>query len=116
MLVSTIAQAEQLKTAARKIAEEFKASPQSWTKRVWATDSKKQQVAVTSPEASCWCLLGAFRREIPKIYDANYEGVTIKRLIDNYFPESLGIVGWNDRPERTIEEVIAKLEEIANDE
>ncbi len=80
---------------------ELLSSPDKWVKTKWAADLLKRPVDPCSPDAVCFCLLGAI--------DFCYrEGTDVKDEVRNKIRKYIGrasIMLWNDAPERTFEEV-----------
>jgi len=91
----------------------------AWIKGETARTGNNRTVASNSKDAVCWCLLGAVTRirEELQIFDYAY-WVSIRAILtkamsevdtiysDNSFP---AMAAWNDRPERTKEEVLSAL-------
>lgn len=78
--------------------------PKHWTQEAFARDKDGQQVDESSPDAICWCVVGACRKlytpeERTKIYD---------RLRSEVPHEA--IMAWNDTS--THEVVLAKLKKL----
>lgn len=77
-----------------------------WTQGVCARNSEGEEVDVDSPEACCWCILGAVGIAADKNESINQQAFT------SYFMKKWGGISvWNDNPNRTKEEVVALLEE-----
>lgn len=79
-----------------------------WTKGYDAQDISGERTSPMSEEAVCWCLAGALHRcylpeQRQEIQDKI--GLNISILFAS-------IVGWNDMPDRTFEEVKALVEEL----
>jgi len=60
------------------------------------------------PTGDCWCALGAIMRVGNFASDINAPSIVLRRLIGEEF-----VADWNDDPERTQAEVVAKLREAA---
>jgi hypothetical protein len=88
---------------------ELLADPKFWTKGAYARDNKGQTCDVRSPEAVCWCMVGAAMR----CYGAAYQ-TAIERLYARAFSVwqyYCSFTVWQDRPARTHAEVLAFLKE-----
>src|SRR5688572_12664424 len=78
----------------------------AWTQGWFARDKSRCHVAVESSAAVCWCAAGAIERASPPTlyWDA-------LNALARVLPTSIAV--WNDSPERTQAEVVAKLREAA---
>lgn len=92
-------------------ARELIATPESWTKGVFARDASGAKVASSNLQAVCWCLKGALSvaataccmgDEFEPLMDAE---VLLEKLLGGR-PVAL----WQDETQRTHEEVIALLD------
>lgn len=115
---------------ATKIAAELRAEPHRWTREANARTIEGDKTSVASDSAVCWCLGGFVARELspraPTSLDCYYlsvEMASLKVALENAIlregfspgmdePTQL-VVAWNDRPGRTVEEVIALLDAMA---
>jgi hypothetical protein len=85
----------------------------AWTQRVFARNAEGEETGLSECRgpAVCWCALGA----ISKI--AGNDDLLVERaeyaLMRLLRCEVDGIANWNDAPERTQAEVVAKLREAA---
>lgn len=91
------------------IADAFESHPWTWGREWVATDASGNPVAIPSDRAVRFCIVGAVHR-------CKSVGVASSRALD----QALNLLGnnaaqgvWNDAPGRTVEEVVAKLREIA---
>lgn len=81
----------------------------AWTQKHIRLNAEGRYTANGS-EAVCWCVVGATMA---------VTGIVASMAADRYFAEFLGETGvdaverWNDAPERTQAEVVAKLREAA---
>lgn len=75
---------------------------EKWTTVYTSRDKNGVVTSVLSPNAVCWCMLGA----IEKCYNNSKQPI-LSRMYDS-IPTSIGI--WNDT--HTYEEVVAKLKEL----
>ena len=78
--------------------------PKHWTKDAFARNKDGQEVDESSPDAVCWCVVGACRKlytyeERKKIYDRLRPAVPYNVVMD-----------WNDNNTHAI--VLAKLKEL----
>jgi hypothetical protein len=96
------------KQVARSIVEELQAYPLHWCQWNSAIRSDGSKTRVNDPEAVAWCLWGHVckREPFPSI-----------DMLEAFWP-LLGstIPVWNDRPGRTVEEVIQVCEKVINDD
>ena len=83
----------------------------AWTQGALAKAADGEWVdSGLSPAASCWCLLGAVERGGGNpVWSAARRVIATALGVD----EREGIPTWNDAPERTQPEVVAKLREAA---
>lgn len=85
-----------------------------WTKEALARNAEGKTVEPEDDDATCWCLMGATDRAAAdggSPWQVAYQARDI-------FRQSMGgelfcIPDWNDAPERTQDEVVAKLREAA---
>lgn len=82
---------------------ELIATPDKWTKGEMAKDADGFPVFSTQDSAVCWCLLGAINRACG--IDAN-RVVIFNKL---GFKKINELTDWNDAPERTHSDVLARL-------
>lgn len=94
---------------------------QGWTQGTYARNKDNEEVFHDSSEAVCFCLEGAIIRSIHENNFLNDEKILlynlqtiIKNNIQNrkygyYYPST---VCWNDKPERTKEEVLNLFDNI----
>jgi len=78
--------------------------PKHWTQGELAEDKKGRPVDPDSPDAVCWCIIGACR----KLYTRNERHPLYNKLRQNIPVAS--IVQWNDS--NTHATVLAKLKEL----
>lgn len=92
--------------------------PSAWQKCCYATSAEGFDVAPESPDAVCFCLVGAIRRVCPS---ADF---TVLQCLMETASKSLGllpappdgwtlpftITRWNDAPSRTHEQVLKTLD------
>jgi hypothetical protein len=98
--------AQTLREAADLIEPEGK-----WTQEAFARDVAGNKLTFgISEDAACWCLLGAVERASNSAFAAFRITKFVRRAIggDENDPDY-----WNDAPERTQAEVVAKLREAA---
>jgi len=99
---------------AADIAHEYRTSALRWTQRAWARNEIGKNVHYSDPEATCWCLGGAIKRRVPyyacdRIFQAFGRALVELRTS---WPSS-DFVGWQDQPERTVGDVIALCDKVA---
>jgi hypothetical protein len=82
----------------------------AWTQFVFARDKDGKRVGARHESATCWCASGAIIRAGggPDTWSAVRAWAALLSVIGN-----LIIPNWNDAPERTQAEVVAKLREAA---
>ena len=73
--------------------------PSKWTRYTGARDMRGNKISISSPDAVCWCLMGA----VHKCYNLE-EQEEILDKISNYLKPII-ITDWNDNCLRTFEEV-----------
>jgi len=80
-------------------------TPEKWTQRVFARDSAGRQCGDGSPDARCWCLLGALN----SLYAPYF---VCPDTVLRYVHLAIGddpIDAWNDAAGRSHHEVLAAL-------
>jgi hypothetical protein len=92
--VSKLSVADVLERAANLIEPEG-----AWTKEDYV-----------GPSGTCWCVLGAIKRAGDFANDLNPAAEALRAALGVGYG---GIPDWNDAPERTQDEVVAKLREAA---
>lgn len=114
------------KQFAKKLALELRKHPERWGQTFFATDAHGVFTSPSSPTAVCWCLTGFIRRDIAPEGLVSIQTPHAKAIADvlGIKPESRayggieppsypGVVRWNDDPQRTVGEVIAMLDKVA---
>lgn len=91
-----------------------------WTQGEMAEDRAGRPVGSTSHEACRWCLLGALRAAGAPADDSIFSALhrALRRRCAKESPSggvALSLVAWNDAPERTRDDVISLLKEVAED-
>jgi hypothetical protein len=79
-------------------------SPEKWTKGEYARDANGKPCPAWSEDAICWCLEGACSSILPRTLDWHPRYRRLERELEKYLP-LLGLVEWNDEPERTFEDI-----------
>jgi len=79
---------------------------QGWTQKANARMADGKEVNSLAPEAVSWCAGGAINKAM-RCYE-DYETCWVFRAV----VPNQDIVAWNDAPERTKEEVLAKFDEV----
>lgn len=79
---------------------------QGWTQKANARLAYGKEVNSLAPDAVSWCIGGAISRAMR--CDEDYQ----TRWAFSAFVPNKDIVAWNDAPERTKEEVLAKFDEV----
>lgn len=83
-----------------------------WTQKANARDEDGLSTSCRGEEATCWCMAGSVFREAGILDDEAYEA--LKAVLPP--APRIGfdrVVAFNDAPERTQAEVVAKLREAA---
>lgn len=89
--------------------------PKAWTKDFYAYDKNHKTCSSTSPDATCFCLIGGVTKAAHDLGSIQYADVRhallfVNRAIaPNRDPDGVSTAVWNDRPERTLPEVRAVL-------
>lgn len=97
------------KTVAADIAQELRQHPERWTRGCEAKDQYGDSVEPDCKDAVCWCLVGFInKRDIPTPCMASLSAEFRKRIGSN------NIGKWNDAAERTVDDLIALCESVAN--
>lgn len=101
---------------AADIARDFREDASRWTQRAWSRDANGVGTYEHSEDAVCWCLRGAIDIRL----DPDAAAGPILSAFDRalgYEPEddddTLRFVAWNDAPGRTVGEVIALCDKVA---
>jgi len=106
------------KTVAADIAREFREHPAHWTQDYICKDADGEDwMDPTNPDAVCWCLRGAIDKRV--IHGAGPIYLAFDRALGHQIAseaehETLHFVEWNDKPGRTVAEVIELCERVAN--
>lgn len=87
--------------------------PKAWTQKAAARNRDGHLLCARERSATCWCAVGAIRRETDYDYEAENATIFLEKAL---LPPGSGIglrplARWNDAPERTQAEVVAKLRE-----
>lgn len=96
-----------------------------WTRGVEARDGYGNACLVYSPDAKCWCALGALERASIELHELRIIKIracaALHSAVGFSFTETRGaralywdISQWNDQAERKKDEVIAALNKAAN--
>jgi hypothetical protein len=75
-----------------------------WTQGAYARDSRGSLIASDSPEASCWCVLGALGEDVRGSHESELVDPIYARLHGLIDCDSLAL--WNDAPDMTQERVL----------
>lgn len=92
-----------------KTLQELFADPARWTQLANSKNSEGQTCYVHSPQAHCFCLAGGTMRVYPLVEDRFRVFNLLTREITR---DSSGVVGWNDDPRRTVEDVQALVKKL----
>lgn len=91
--------------------------PDKWIQDAMAVDATGNEVEPGSPFAVGFCMLGALQRSYPdlalrrKLKAAVAQKVKLPGITDPDADDD-DIVVWNDRPERTVDDVLALVKEM----
>ena len=78
---------------------------QGWTQGWYAKNKQGQHLSVHSPDATCWCSIGA----LIAVSGPTDDFSACERLLNEVVSDN-GIVTFNDRPWRTQAEVLAAFD------
>ncbi len=92
-------------------AKELLASRDRWVQDDWAIDREHESVDPTSPNACCWCMLGAIVNCYPDYLDQRKAVKKVEELLEAKGFEAASIPDFNDDPNTTHELVLSILEE-----
>lgn len=104
---------------AADIAREYREDATRWTQGDWSRDRDGNGRGSNSPDAVCWCLRGAIMKRKPDVLLATRTYLTFDAALghtrDPNDPEDthLYFVAWNDKPGRTVAEVIELCNKVA---
>lgn len=87
-------------------AEFFEKNPDKWTQNRFAEDKAGNKIGCLTPKAYRFCVWGYFYSK----YRTRTLVTFVKPLI---ISEADTITSWNDKPGRTVEEVVALLNKAA---
>ena len=111
-------------------ARNWLSKPGQWIQGSSARTGRGSATYTTNENATCWCLTGAIHRaaceitgaeladRAPTLTEGNREFFRLYRgaiiTVAKYIPDldHAGVFVWNDRPNRTQEEVVALLDHI----
>ncbi len=97
-------------------AADLLAKPGAWTRGQYARDDHGSPLQDgRNPAAVCWCAIGALEKVSDRLVGRKLVD-PLQRIVantSNKFGEYGHISEWNDAPERTQAEVVAKLREAA---
>ena len=105
---------------AADVAREYREDLRRWTQGHWARDANGYGVGTRDSRAVCWCLRGAIDKRLQgsdqPTFDAIYRA--FDKAIGCAWEEGrtdnhVHFVAWNDRPGRTVREVIELCEKVA---
>jgi len=90
---------------AKQLLELFGENGEHWTQNSYAKTYDGHICSYDSPEAVCWCLLGAMNKLFP--IDSGYDDILLNRILKRNYG---GIVGFNDNSTFTeVKEVLTEL-------
>jgi hypothetical protein len=104
-------------------AWEILSNKDKWIKGCNARDKNGKVVAITDPDATCWCVVGAIFKSYEDNSSLPYKNNVWINILDRIEDKSLDqsnkfnhmhrrLMTWNDAPERTYEEVYSVLKEL----
>lgn len=99
---------ETIKQIAGSIAAELRENPERWAKTDYAFDHNGASIDPTDEGACSWCLLGHMMKRSKITCEEFARGFGF-----NTDP-ALSLSDWNDAPERTVADIIARCEAVAN--
>jgi hypothetical protein len=80
--------------------------PHRWTQDAYARNSKGESWSTSGPDAARFCVAGACLRFLPEDADAQTVLCSLREQLPVTY-RRFAVSFWNDRPERTYEEVLA---------
>jgi hypothetical protein len=98
---------------AREMLAIFDGKPERWTQHVYAKTKTGDVVPPECASACCWCLMGALRLACDQVDADDDEEVFIETCSALERSAASAIPRWNDAPERTFEDVVKLLTEVA---
>lgn len=106
------------RTVAAEIAREYREAPAKWIQDYICMDAEGVDWMDPDHEgAVCWCLRGAIDKRVPQgagqVYLA-FDRALGYDIASEKEHETLHFVAWNDRPGRTVEEVISLCDAVAH--
>lgn len=120
-----------VRTVALSIAEELKAHPERWTQGVYARDADGKETDNHTGNVQCRCIMGHIFSRFPTMAHCSDEDIRVMRVMQsqfnivvsaaytrtdlNGFKEPSAIVNFNDTPGRTVAEIIAVCEKVAEE-
>lgn len=97
-----------IKQIAASIAAELHSHPDRWTQGYNAKDRHGLLVDSRDEQACAWCLLGHIKRRSPLRYCGR------RNSMEFGFTDADEMTMWNDKSERTVADIIARCEAVAN--
>lgn len=94
-----------MKSSIKILEAAYRLLKKGWTQKTYATDKNGEQCSYRKSDnvAVCYCLSGAILRSGGLPGEAAYQA--IYQVLPKQY-SYMGIVAWNDQPERTQEEVL----------
>jgi hypothetical protein len=65
----------------RRLLEFYEGHPERWTQKVFARDKHGEKVAITSPDAYCFCLVGAI------LHLFSHDDLAVHRRMREHVPD-----------------------------
>lgn len=94
-----------------KAARELISVPERWTQGAYARDNQGAPCATTSDEATCFCVRGAVRRvSYSPFVNINFAARIAAYKALEEAGEDGRLACWQDAPERTHAEVLARFD------
>jgi hypothetical protein len=97
---------------ARDMLRELTERQSAWTQHKIARDVHGDRVGPKSPDAVCWCILGHINKRTETIMAADAAARAFMARLPKLW-QSSDLCRWNDHPRRTVADVIALCERVA---
>ena len=89
--------------------------PEKWTQGAYAKTRSGIYVASSSPNACKWCLSGAINRATQAAPKPVLLATRLQSILIDKVGRAKSVCGWNDKDERTYEDVINLLDDCIAD-
>ena len=95
-----------------KMARDLIQEPDAWVQECHAQNDIGEETGPTEPDAVCFCLEGAIIRALSELLEVDEDELLLEEINDEVMGKNEGskMVIWNDSPERTQAEVLARVD------